>query len=196
MARIVCEENWRSLNRTTRDWAHELAGGTTRAALFSAICLTLKGHLDNGGDGSRYVLIIDKGADRVLSPKDPLVWHYLAPLGDRIYVSKEAVNESARRCKMPPPSWCSDVTIGASSPSQPAGQLSLASPAMITCELRSLYLRAQAENKKPPNVKEAAEAVQRALQQKGRWASKRQIQKLAEAEEFKCLRWPPGKRRS
>jgi hypothetical protein len=67
---------------------------------------------------------------------------------------------------------------------------------MIIEKLRSEYDRAEAAHEKPPNVKEVARAVQLVLRQNGYRASRRQIEKLAEAEEFKRRRWPPGKRRS
>jgi hypothetical protein len=66
---------------------------------------------------------------------------------------------------------------------------------MINDELRSEYARATAEREKPPNVKEVSRAVQLVLLRKDYYASLRQIEKLAEAEEFKALRWPPGRKR-
>jgi hypothetical protein len=67
---------------------------------------------------------------------------------------------------------------------------------MINEEITSEYHRADAAGEKPPNIKEVSKAVQPVLEQAGYRASRRQIEKLAEAEEFKRLRWPPGKRRS
>jgi hypothetical protein len=67
---------------------------------------------------------------------------------------------------------------------------------MIVDEIRSEYNRADAAREKPPNVKEVPRAVQLVLRQKGYRASRLQIEKLAEDEEFKRRRWPPGKRRS
>jgi hypothetical protein len=92
------------------------------------------------------------------------------------------------------PLWCSDTTNGLSQRSRPAEHLPPAPDAMIKEEIRFEYQRAAAAGEKPPNVKEVLPPVQRILQQKGCWASKRWIQKLAEDPEFKCLRLPPGKR--
>jgi hypothetical protein len=51
----------------------------------------------------------------------------------------------------------------------------------------------EAAGRKDPNVKELSAAVQPLLQRKGFWASRRWIEKLAEAPEFKSRRRPRGK---
>jgi hypothetical protein len=197
MLRVPCEENWRTLNRIIHDWANELGDGTREADLSSDVSLAFKGLLDDGGGlttRSDYFLF-DKVQGRLLSPIDPQLWLYLRALADCIFLSKEAVNDLARRCKRSPPSWCSDVTKGASQPSRPLQELAHASEAMIIGEIRSQYDRAEAAGDKPPNIKEVSQAVQLVLEQTGYRASGRQIQKLAEVDEFKLRRWPPGKRR-
>jgi hypothetical protein len=188
MRRINCEE-WISLNRLVRVWATDLADGTREADLWNDVCRAFNdGHLDDGG--ARY-LLIDGG--RVLSPKDPQLWRYLRPLGDRIVLSKDAVHDLALWCNKCPPSCCADATKAGSQPSRPS--MPPAPEAMIIGELRSAYHRAEAAGEKPPNIKEVSRAVQLVLEQKDYRASRRQIETLAEAEEFKRRRWPPGKRR-
>jgi hypothetical protein len=198
MLRVHCEENWRILNRIIPDWANELGDGTREADLSSDVFLAFKGLLDDGGavtTRSGYFLF-DKVQGRLLSPIDPQLWRYLRSLADCIFLSKEAVNDLARRCNRSPPSWCSDVTKGASQPSRPLQELARASEAMIIAEIRSEYDRAEAAGEKPANIKQVSGAVQFVLEQKGYRASRRQIEKLAEADEFKLRRWPPGKRRT
>jgi hypothetical protein len=175
-----------------RVWLNEHAGGTTEAELWTDVARAFKdGHLDDGGP--RY-LLIDSG--QVLSPKDPELWRYLRPLADRIVLSKEGMHDLALWCNRSPPSCCSDVTKGASQPSRPPGQLAPAPMAMIIETIRSEYDRAEAAGEKPPNIKEVSRAVQPVVEGKGYRASRRQIEKLAETDEFKLLRWPAGKRRS
>jgi hypothetical protein len=180
-------DEW-TLSQLIPRWANEL--GTTESDLWTDVVQAFNdGLFDQGGALTPRYVLIDKGSGPVLPRKDPRRW------GDRIVLCKEAMNDLARNCNRSPPSWCSDVTKDPSQPSRPS-QLAPASDAMINEEMRSEYRRANAAVEKPPNVKEVTPPVQLALEQKGRWASKRRIEKLAEAEEFKCLRWPPGKRRS
>jgi hypothetical protein len=194
--RSIKWDEW-TLNRLIPRWANELADGTTEANLWTGVIRTFKdGLFDHGGalsNGPRYVLI-DKFGAPVLPRKDPRRWLFLRPLGDRIVLSKEAVNDLARYCNRSPPSWYSDETKGPSQPSRSPEYSPPAPEAMIKVEIRFEYQRAAAAGEKPPNVKEVLSPVQRNLQQKGYWASKRRIQKLAEDPEFKCLRLPPGKR--
>jgi hypothetical protein len=101
MLRINCEQ-WISLNRLMPVWSNDHADGTTEADLWCDVCRVFKdGHLDDGGP--RY-LLIDSG--QVLSPKDPQLWRYLRPLGDRIVLSNQprvegllssAMSRSAKR---------------------------------------------------------------------------------------------------
>jgi hypothetical protein len=186
--------DYESLNHIIRVWSAERADGTTEADLWRDVCLAFhKGLFNDSGahiNGSRY-LLIDTG--RVLVPRGPHLWRFLRPLGDRIVLSKDAVHDLARWSNRAPPSWC-DVTKGVSQPRGRWRQLPPAPETMIKEEIRSAYHRAAGAGKKPPNVKEVTRPVQLSLEQKGRWASKRRIEKLADAEEFKCLRWPPGKR--
>jgi hypothetical protein len=140
------------------------------------------------------------------------------PKGDRILVAKEAVLDFARRREVPPPSWWSDATKGGSElsrapeelkpapgtawydrprdlsePSRSTEELKPASEAMTKEEMRSVCNAEQAAGRKEPNVKELSAAVQPLLQRKGYRASRRWIEKLAEAPEFKRRRRPPGK---
>ena len=64
---------------------------------------------------------------------------------------------------------------------------------MINNAIRSEYNDATAAGTKPPNLKELGAPVQRRLDRKGFHASKRRIQMLGEAEEFKLRRRPPGR---
>jgi hypothetical protein len=68
-----------------------------------------------------------------------------------------------------------------------------ASEAMTKEEMRSVCNAEQAAGRKQPNIKELSAAVQPLLQRKGFRASRRWIEKLAEAPEFKRRRRPPGK---
>jgi hypothetical protein len=80
--------------------------------------------------------------------------------------------------------------------SQPSGSsedLKPASQAKITEAIRAEYEDAKAADRKQPNVKELSATVQPLLQRKGFRASRRLIEKLAEAPEFKRCRRPPGK---
>ena len=195
MVQIKCEE-WPSLHQLLRVWAYDLADGTSEADLLNDVYRAFtNGLLDDGGaltNGPRCVLM-DKVNGRLLVPKDPRLPQYLHAFRDEIFLSKQAVNAIALSSKRPPPSYC-DLTKAASQPSPPAGQLTLASTAMINDAIGSSYDRAEAAAEKPANVKEVSRAVQRILEQSGHCASKRRIEKLAGAEEFKRRRLPPGKR--
>ena len=156
------------------------------------MCRALEeGRLDHCG-----FLLIDRVSGAVLSPKDRQLWLYVRPLRDHIFVPKRAAHDIAIQCNRSPPSYCADATKGGSQPSRPPEQLPPAPEAVIIAEIRSAYHRAKAAGDKPPNVKEVSPPVQLVLEQKGYRASRRQIEKLAETDEFKLLRWPAGKRRS
>ena len=74
--------------------------------------------------------------------------------------------------------------------------ISCYSPAQVASRRKvatSEYDAAEAAGKKPPNIKELAAPVQLRLEEEGFSASKRRIQLLGEAEEFKRRRRPPGK---
>ena len=128
----------------------------------------------------------------------------------------EALLEFARRHKGQPPSWC-DASKGeiqpsrspeelepaagtawydrprdVSEPSRAPEELKPASEAMTKEEMWSVCNEEQAAGRKEPNVKELSAAVQPRLQRKGYRASRRWIEKLAEAPEFKRRRRPPG----
>jgi hypothetical protein len=62
----------------------------------------------------------------------------------------------------------------------------------INDAIRTAYDRAKATQQKPPNVREIVAPVQNALLAEGLNATGRQIQKLADAEEFKKRRRKPG----
>jgi hypothetical protein len=78
-------------------------------------------------------------------------------------------------------------------PSRSPEELKPASEAMTKEEMRFVCNTEEAAGRKPSNVKELSAAVQPLLQRKGFWASRRSIEKLAEAPEFKSRRRPPGK---
>jgi hypothetical protein len=184
MVRIECDENWATLKRVIGS----LAKGDIQkeAELWSyAACQAYK-----NGHGVP-LLLVDKVSGQLLSPKGPQLWQYLRPLADRLFLHEEDMPKFARCCKEPPPP--SDAAKGASQPSGPPGELRPASEDMIKDEIRSAYDRAEAAREKPPNVKEVSRVVQLSLKQKDRRASRRQIEKLAEAEEFKRRRRPPGR---
>ncbi|SRR6266852_8295690 len=106
---------------------------------------------------------------------------------------KEALLEFARRHKLRPPSWC-DASRGDNQRSRSPGQLKpSASTTMINNEIRSEYDDAEAAGTKQPNIRELGAPVQLRLDRKGFHASKRRIQILGEADEFKIRRRPPGK---
>jgi len=63
----------------------------------------------------------------------------------------------------------------------------------INNEIRSEYDDAEAAGTKQPNIRELGAPVQLRLDRKGFHASKRRIQILGEADEFKIRRRPPGK---
>jgi hypothetical protein len=131
--------------------------------------------------------------------------------------SREALLEFARQHRAHPPSWSDasrgetqpsrspeelkpaagtawyDRPIHVSEPSRAAEELRPASEAMTKEEMWSVCKEEQAAGRKEPNVKELSALVQPRLQRKGRRASRRWIEKLAEAPEFKRRRRPRGK---
>jgi hypothetical protein len=62
----------------------------------------------------------------------------------------------------------------------------------IKDEIRAQYDKAAAAKEKPPNVRQIVPLVQTELRSQGFNASGRQIQELAEADEFAARRWKPG----
>jgi hypothetical protein len=122
---------WISLSWLIRVWANEL--GTTEAELWALVALAFKdGRFDHGG-------YIHKAMGRVPVRTHPELWRYLRPLGDWIFLSKEAVNDLARYRNSPPPSWYSDESKGASQPSRSPEELPAAPEAMIKEEIRFEY---------------------------------------------------------
>jgi hypothetical protein len=189
MVLIPCEEKWITLDRAIRDWANG-PDGIKEAELLIDTCRAFRDGIFDNTNRPR-ILLIDKATGRPLSPKGRDLWAYLSAMRDKIYVTEETMRDVALSCNRPLPSYCSDATKGATQPSR----LPNASVAMINDELRLAYDRAEVAGEKPPNVKEVTAVVQLALRQKGFRAKKSQIEKLAEAEEFRRRRWPPGKRR-
>ena len=114
-------------------------------------------------------------------------------MGEVILLSKEAVLDFARRHKLRPPSWWADASKGGTQPSRSQVELKPASTAMINEAIRCAYDAAEAAGRKPPNIRELGAAVQLLLKEKGFSASKRRIEQLGDAEEFKRRRRPPGK---
>jgi hypothetical protein len=157
--------------------------GTTDVNALTAVCLAFK----DGRVGHRDVIMIVNG--RRLFPNLRQLYPFIFPARNLILMRKE----SADNLGLAPP-CCADATKGTNQPSRPSAQLPPAPVAMINTKLRSEYDRAQAAGKKPLNIKEVSRPVQLAVEQEGHWASIRQIQKLAEADEFKARRLPLGKR--
>ena len=106
--------------------------------------------------------------------------------------SKEAILEFARRHKLRPPSWWADASKGETQPSL-ASKLKPAPDRIVIEAIRSVYDAAEAAGRKPPNIREGQAPVQLLLKEKGFTASKRRIEQLGDAEEFKRRRRPPGK---
>jgi hypothetical protein len=186
MVEINCEQ-LPTLNQLMRLWAHELADGTSEADLLNDVFRAFtSGLLDDGGAP---IFLIDRVSGRIFVPKDPRLSQYLRAFRDDILLSKQAVNVIALLSKRRAPSYCAE-----SQPSPLPRRLTPASTAMINDAIGSNYDRAEAGGEKPANVKELSRAVQRVLEEDGYSASKRQIEKLAHAEEFKRRRLSPGKR--
>jgi hypothetical protein len=161
--------------------------GTTDANALTAVCLAFKdGRVDH-----RDVLMIVSG--QRLFPNLRQLYPYIFPARNLILMRKEFADNLCLPWNRPPP-CCADPINGANPPSRPSLQLAPAPVAMIRGEIRLAYERAKADGVKPPNVVEVSRIVQLALKQKGFRAGLLQIQKLAEADEFKACRLPPGKR--
>jgi len=95
--------------------------------------------------------------------------------------------------KLRPPSW-RDPSKGEIQRSRsPRQSRPSASTAMINNAIRCEYDDVKAAGTKPPNIRELGTPVQLRLDRKGFHASKRRIQTLGQAEEFKLRRRPPGK---
>jgi hypothetical protein len=196
------------LARLVPAWANELADATSSPSSLEGDLWhylhedVVNGLLDDSGpliNGSRFGLrFIDSSGRGVYVNGGLLFGTTHLPfrgMGQRILVAvaKEAVLDFARRHGVPPPSSGSDASRGVSQPSRSPGQLKPASTAMINEEIRSEYAAAKAAGRKEPNIKEVQAPVQLRLKQKGFFASKLRIEHLANAEEFKKLRRPPGK---
>jgi hypothetical protein len=199
-------EGWLRLARLVPAWANELADATGSPSALEGDLWhylhedAINGLLDDSGpliNGSRLGLRFIDSSGRGVYVNGRLLFGKMhlpfRGMGQRILVAKEAVLDFALRHGVPPPSSGSDARGGVSQPSRSPGQLKRASTAMIKEEIRSEYAAAKAAGRKEPNVKEVQAPVQLRLEQKGFWASKRRIEHLAKAEEFKKLRRPPGK---
>ncbi len=200
-------EGWLRLARLVPAWANELADATSSPSALEGDLWhylhedVINGLLDDSGpliNGSRLGLrFIDSSGrggyvnGRLLFGKMHLPFR---GMGQRILVAKEAVLDFARRHGVPPPSSWSDASRGENHPSRSPGQLKpSASTTIINEEIKSEYDAAEAAGRKPPNIRELGAAVQLLLKEKGFSASKRRIQQLGDAEEFKRRRRPPGK---
>jgi hypothetical protein len=75
----------------------------------------------------------------------------------------------------------------------PQVKLKPAPDPIVIVAIGCVYDAAEAAGTKPPNIRELGAPVQLLLEQKGSSASKRRIQVLGEADEFKVRRRPPGK---
>jgi hypothetical protein len=82
--------------------------------------------------------------------------------------------------------WLGVPPVAQSAPVKPAPD------GAINREIRAEYDRAEAATRKPPNLKEIVQPVQRELLARGLQASGKRIQELAGADEFKMRRRPPG----
>jgi hypothetical protein len=132
-------------------------------------------------------------------------------MGHLISLTDGATLAFARQHRVRPASWCSDAPEAVSSPSpeelqappmptytrgsQPSRSSEDSKPprAKINAAIRAEYADAKVGGRKPPNVKELSAAVQLRLQREGLRASRRSIEQLAEAPEFKLCRRPPGR---
>jgi hypothetical protein len=85
-----------------------------------------------------------------------------------------------------------EVWLGVDRAQHSTSPLRPAPESEIKDEIRRQYDKADSAKQKPPNVKEIVAPVQTELRIKGLDASGRQIQKFAEAEEFKNRRGKPG----
>jgi hypothetical protein len=199
-------EQWLTIARLVPAWANELADTSSSASQLEGDLWhylhedVINGLLDDSGpliNGSRLGLrFIDSSGRGVYVNGRLLFGKMQLPFrskGDHISAAKEAVLDFAQRHEMPPPSWWSAATKGGSEPSRAPEELKPASEAMIKEEMWSVCNAEQAAGRKEPNVKELSAAVQPRLQRKGRRASRRSIEKLAEAPEFKRRRRRPGK---
>jgi hypothetical protein len=198
---LMNHPKWLSVAELVPAWAKELADASTSVyELKDKLWYQLEKDVINGflddplRNGSRLGL---RAIDPIGQPRYIEGWRLYGlfrMMGADILLSKEAVLDFARRHKLRAPSWWSDASEGESKPSRSPGQLKRSvSMAMINEEIKSEYEAAEATGRKPPNIKELAAAVQLLLEQKGFSASKRHIQRLGEAEEFKTRRRPPGK---
>jgi hypothetical protein len=173
---------WITVNQLiTRD------DGTTDVNALTAVCLAFKdGRVDH-----RDVMMIVSG--QRLFPNLRQLYPYIFPARNLILMRKEFADNLRLAWNRPPP-CCADPINGANPPRRPSLQLAPAPVAMIRGEIGLAYESAKADGLKPPNIVEVSRIVQLALKQKGFRASLLQIQKLAEADEFKACRLPPGKR--
>jgi hypothetical protein len=67
-----------------------------------------------------------------------------------------------------------------------------ANESKINTTIKLEYDSAESANEKPPNLKQIAQRVQKALRSEGLYASHNRIQELADAEEFRKRRRKPG----
>jgi hypothetical protein len=205
MSLLYRAERWLTIARLVPAWANELADANNSASQLEGNLWhylhedVVNGLLDDSGpliNGSRLGLrFIDSSGRGVYVNGRLLFGKMHLPFrskGDHILAAKEAVLDFARRHELPPPSWWSDAAKGGSELSRAPEELK-PSEAMTREEMRSVCNEEQAAGRKEPNVKELSAAVQARLQRKGYRVSRRWIEKLAEAPEFKRRRRPPGK---
>jgi hypothetical protein len=196
---LVNHPKWVTVSELVSAWAKELAAARTGVYEFED---KLSYHLEKD--------IINGFLDDPLRNGSRLGVRVIGPGGQRMYIegwqlnglfrtmeryillSEEAVLEFARRHKVRPPSWC-DASKGEIQPSRSQEELKPAPGRIVIDAIRCVYDVAVAAGSKPPNIKELSTAVQPLLQRQGLTASRRWIEKLAEAPEFKRRRRPPGK---
>jgi hypothetical protein len=199
-------EGWLRLARLVPAWANELADANSSPSSLEGDLWhylhedVINGLLDDSGpliNGSRLGLRFIDSSGRGVYVNGCLLFGKMRlpfrEMGQRILGAKEAVLDFARRRELSPPSCWSDATKGGRELSRAPEELKPASEAMTKEEMRSVCKEEQAAGRKEPNVKELSALVQPRLQRKGRRASRRWIEKLAEAPEFKSRRRPRGK---
>jgi len=197
---IVNRPKWLTVSELVPAWAKELADARTSGYEFEdKLSYHLEKDVINGflddplRNGSRLGLRVIGPGGQPMYIEGRQLYGLFRTMERDILLSKEALLEFARRHKVRPPSWC-DASKGEIQPSRLPGQLKPSAPtAMILEAIRCAYDAAEAARRKPPNIKELPAAVELVLDRKGFSASKRRIQLLGEAEEFKRRRRPPGK---
>jgi hypothetical protein len=197
---LLNHPEWLSVAQLVAAWAKELADASSSVyELQDKLWYQLEKDVINGllddplRNGSRLGLRAIAPGGQPTYIEGWRLYGLFRTMGEVILLSKEAVLDFARRHKLRPPSWWSDATKRETQPSRSQVELKPAPDRIVIKAIRWAYDAAEDAGRKPPNIRELPAAVQPFLQQKGYSASKRRIQLLGEAEEFKRRRRPPGK---